>query len=78
MKKLLSLLVLSLILLSASAKDNARMLRYPDINGNLVVFVYAGDIWSVNANGGEAKRLTSHAGLEPSPARRSRRTYLHL
>ena len=67
MKKLLSLLVLSLILLSASAKDNARMLRYPDINGNLVVFVYAGDIWSVNANGGEAKRLTSHAGLELFP-----------
>ena len=58
MKKLLLILSLSLTIISATAKDNARMLRYPDINGNLVVFVYAGDIWSVNANGGEAKRLT--------------------
>lgn len=67
MKKHLTLLTLSLILFSASAMDNARMLRYPDINRNLVVFVYAGDIWSVSANGGTANRLTSHAGLELFP-----------
>jgi tricorn protease-like protein len=30
-------------------------------------FVYAGDIWTVNANGGEARRLTSHEGLELFP-----------
>ncbi|MDO5524131.1 MAG: PDZ domain-containing protein, partial [Bacteroidia bacterium] len=67
MKKLLTILTLSLILFSVSATDNARMLRYPDINGNLVAFVYAGDIWSVSATGGTAKRLTSHAGLELFP-----------
>ena len=38
----------------------ARLLRFPDINNNLVAFVYAGDIWTVNSNGGEARRLTSH------------------
>jgi len=43
------------------------MMRFPDINKKLVAFVYAGDIWTVNADGGEAKRLTSHLGLELFP-----------
>jgi tricorn protease len=62
----LSLLVLVLGL-SAQTQDEARVLRFPDINGNLVVFVYAGDIWSVPASGGEARRLTSDLGLELFP-----------
>lgn len=49
------------------AFSDARLLRFPDINGNQVVFVYAGDIWTVSANGGEAKRLTSHIGMELFP-----------
>ena len=52
---------------SAKAENDVRLLRYPDINKNKVVFVYAGDIWSVNANGGDAKRLTSHMGMELFP-----------
>src|SRR4030043_2395920 len=52
---------------SARAIDDARLLRFPDINKDLTVFVYAGDIWSVNSNGGEAKGLTSHIGLELFP-----------
>jgi len=55
------------MIFSLHAKDNARLLRFPDINDNLITFVYAGDIWTVNANGGEAKRLTSHKGLELFP-----------
>lgn len=55
------------IAIAASAIDDARLMRYPDINGNQIVFVYAGDIWSVNANGGDAKRLTSHEGYELFP-----------
>lgn len=50
-----------------NAQNDARLMRYPDINKNLIAFVYAGDIWSVDANGGEARRLTSHAGLEIFP-----------
>lgn len=53
--------------MEATAQDEARLMRYPDINKNLVVFVYAGDIWSVDATGGEARRLTSHAGMELFP-----------
>lgn len=52
---------------SAKAIDDARLLRYPDINGDVVAFVYAGDIWTVNSNGGDAKRLTSHKGMELFP-----------
>lgn len=52
---------------SAFALDDARMLRFPDINNNLIAFVYAGDIWTVEANGGNARRLTSHEGLELFP-----------
>ena len=50
----------------AQAKE-ARVLRFPDVNQNMIVFVYAGDIWSVSINGGPAKRLTSHSGLELFP-----------
>jgi tricorn protease len=53
--------------LSATAQNEARLMRYPDINKNLIAFVYAGDIWSVDANGGDARRLTSHPGLELFP-----------
>lgn len=49
------------------SQNDAGMLRFPDINKNLVCFVHAGDIWSVSAKGGEAKRLTSHYGLELFP-----------
>ncbi len=53
--------------MAVNAQDEARLMRFPDINKNLVAFVYAGDIWSVEANGGEARRLTSHSGLELFP-----------
>lgn len=49
------------------AMDDARLMRQPDINNNLVTFVYAGDIWTVEATGGNARRLTSHEGLELFP-----------
>src|SRR5919107_1026206 len=45
----------------------ARLLRFPDINGGTIAFVYAGDIWTVPAAGGTARRLTSHPGLEIFP-----------
>src|SRR5688572_338492 len=45
----------------------ARLLRYPDIHGETIAFVYAGDVWTVPAAGGTARRLTSHPGLELFP-----------
>ncbi|MFA9453302.1 MAG: hypothetical protein ACERK6_05235, partial [Candidatus Aminicenantaceae bacterium] len=68
MKK--TFVLFSLILglaVSGLAIDDARLLRMPDINGDLIVFVYAGDIWSVPATGGDASKLTSHLGMEIYP-----------
>jgi tricorn protease len=47
--------------------ENMRLLRMPDIHGRTVVFVYAGDLWTVSVQGGEARRLTSSAGFESNP-----------
>lgn len=47
--------------------DLARMLRFPDIHGDMIAFVYAGDIWTVPSAGGSARRLTSHPGQELFP-----------
>jgi tricorn protease len=65
--KVLSLVLFLAFTFHTNAKNDSRLLRFPDINNNLVAFVYAGDIWSVSSNGGDAKRLTSHEGLELFP-----------
>lgn len=70
MKNLLKLAFVGLMALTprlSIAYEDARMMRYPDINGDQIVFVYAGDIWTVNSNGGDARQLTSHRGLELFP-----------
>ncbi len=46
-------------LASAVAADEARLLRFPAIHGDKVVFGYAGDLYTVSAKGGIARRLTS-------------------
>lgn len=46
------------------ASEEARVLRFPAIYNDLVVFSYAGDLYSVSASGGTARRLTSHPGYE--------------
>ncbi|MFB0565980.1 MAG: PDZ domain-containing protein [Candidatus Aminicenantaceae bacterium] len=68
MKKLLS--IIGIFLLSASliyAIDDCKLLRDPDICSTSIVFVYGGDLWIVEREGGNARRLTSHIGLELSP-----------
>ncbi len=46
---------------------DARLLRYPSIHRDFVVFVHAGDLWRAAVSGGPALRLTSHPGLELFP-----------
>ena len=48
----------------AAPREEARLLRFPATNGKDVVFSYAGDLWTVPVEGGEARRLTSHIGFE--------------
>lgn len=51
----------------AAALEECRLLRQPDIQGDRIVFVYAGDLWSVARGGGVAARLTTHDGIEQFP-----------
>jgi len=40
----------------AAAPDEARLLRVPAIHGARIVFTYAGDLYTVSATGGIARR----------------------
>ncbi|HWM93724.1 MAG TPA: S41 family peptidase [Thermoanaerobaculia bacterium] len=64
--RLLSLCVAATFMLGGvgTASAQTRLLRYPDIHGDRVVFTYAGDLWTASASGGGATRLTAHPGLE--------------
>ena len=53
-----------LLLFAASATAQTKLLRFPDIRGDQVVFTYAGDLWLAPVTGGEARQLTTHPGLE--------------
>jgi tricorn protease len=44
-----------------------RFMHYPDINGDTVVFSYEGDLFSMSAAGGTARRLTNSPGTEDAP-----------
>lgn len=46
---------------------DALMLRFPDISADRIVFVYAGDLWTVPKEGGLARRLSSPKGHEEFP-----------
>ena len=51
--------------LVGQAQEQAKMLRFPAIHGNTVVFSYAGDLYKVDINGGVATKLTNDPdGLE--------------
>ena len=47
---------------AAPAQGNAaaKLLRYPHVQGDRLVFVHGGDIWRASADGGRAERLTSY------------------
>src|SRR6516162_5415584 len=53
--------------LGETKPGSTRLLRFPDISGNSIVFTYAGDLWSVSRSGGIARRLTSNPGSEDFP-----------
>lgn len=52
---------------SLAEEGEARLLRFPAIHGDRLVFTYAGDLYTVDAKGGTARRLTSHPGFEMFP-----------
>ena len=58
--------LLGLFFLTAVSAQT-KLLRFPDIFGDKVVFSYGGDLWTSTANGGTATRLTAHPGVETYP-----------
>ena len=60
----MGLILTTLLFVSFTASAQTKLLRFPDIYGDRVVFTYAGDIWNASAAGGSAIRLTAHPGME--------------
>ncbi len=61
---LISFLMLCSIGFTVQAQNEARLLRFPAIHGQQVVFSYAGDLYTVSKSGGTARKLTSDPGYE--------------
>ena len=49
---------------AGTADAQTKLLRFPDVHGDQVVFTYAGDLWIASTAGGAARRLTAHPGVE--------------
>ena len=56
-----------LLLVAGMFAAEARLMRFPATNGTSIVFTHAGDLYSVPSEGGVARKLTSHQGLEIFP-----------
>ena len=73
MRKALPLVWFTLVfvftfLQTASAQsDPPLLLRFPTVSKTQIVFNYAGDLWTVSRDGGDARRLTSGVGVETLP-----------
>ncbi|HNC44299.1 MAG TPA: hypothetical protein PLU80_09040 [Acidobacteriota bacterium] len=64
-------LALVLILIAAATTwgqtNPPLLMRSPTVSRTQVVFVFAGDLWTVSREGGEATRLTTGVGTETTP-----------
>jgi len=68
MRKLLWLVIIGLLIVKLDAsEEESRILRFPAIYENQIVFNYAGDLYTVDADGGTARKLTNHVGIEMFP-----------
>ncbi len=60
--------VLFFALLFVSAEnataEQSKLLRFPAVHGDQLVFTHGGDLWAASTEGGTAWRLTAHPGLE--------------
>src|ERR1700733_5694404 len=57
---------LALCSVASLAGAQTKLLRFPDICNDRIVFTYGGDLWTVSAQGGTAVRLTAGPGLQES------------
>ena len=64
---LVLLLVIDSSALAQNLPNTTRLLRFPAINDRQIVFVYAGELYTVPKDGGTARRLTSGPGYSSFP-----------
>lgn len=64
-----SIVTIIFIVTAGSALEPATFPRHPSLSpdGSQIAFIYTGDIWSVNSQGGQALRLTTHPSYERNP-----------
>jgi len=55
------------LFLVVCASAQTKLLRFPDVYGDRVVFTYGGDLWTATTSGGTATRLTANVGVETYP-----------
>ena len=60
-------LFFSVVAVSHAQEQEGRLMRFPDIYKDTIVFSYGGDLWLVPSAGGTARRITTHPGLELFP-----------
>lgn len=53
--------------ISYAQDEEARLMRFPTIHGDQLVFSYGGDLYSVSDDGGTARKITTHKGYESFP-----------
>ncbi len=63
----ISLALVALLCMTTLASAQTKLLRFPDIHGDQVVFSYGADLWLASTSGGLATRLTAHPGIEVFP-----------
>jgi tricorn protease len=61
------LLALSTVALAQAPADKPLLLQNPTVSRSQIVFSYAGDLWAVGRDGGDARRLTAGTGIETDP-----------
>ena len=66
-RNLTVLVVLACASVAFSQDQEGRLMRFPDVRGSQIAFVYGGDIWIASTNGGAARRITTHPGRELFP-----------
>lgn len=64
MRKLLLTGLAVLFFLAGFSRESTRLLRFPHIHGDQIVFTYAGDLYLVSSEGGTARKITSGEGYE--------------
>ncbi len=60
-------LLLSTMVGAAAQASKPLLLQKPTVSRTEIAFVYAGDLWTVSRQGGDAKRLTTGVGIETNP-----------